>query len=222
MGSAISSVVNVGASIAGNTLGALSDSLDLTGSRARGNALNAQREAYGDVQGYYRPYQQLGQQALSNLTSGNFEMDPSYQFRMQEGLKALQNAAGARGGRQSGATLKALTGYGQNLASQEYGNAFNRNLSLANLGFGASQGMSGARTGIANATASNEMAGHSAKMGLLGQGLSLATLGLSGGLSGLGSAPVSNSAGFSALPQSPVSNYGMTGIQPYKLNTYGY
>jgi hypothetical protein len=52
--------------------------------------------------------------------------DPGYQFRLDEGQKALEGSAAAGGNLLSGSTLKALTNYGQNAASQEYQNAFNR------------------------------------------------------------------------------------------------
>jgi len=56
----------------------------------------------------------------------DFEADPGYAFRMSEGLKALDRQAAARGGLISGSALKASQRYGQDMASQEYTNAFNR------------------------------------------------------------------------------------------------
>ena len=56
----------------------------------------------------------------------NFQADPGYGFRLSEGMKALERSAAARGGLMSGGTGKALQRYGQDLASQEYGNAFQR------------------------------------------------------------------------------------------------
>jgi hypothetical protein len=55
-----------------------------------------------------------------------FEQDPGYAFRQSEGMKALERSAAARGGLLSGGTLKGIQRFGQDLASQEYGNAFNR------------------------------------------------------------------------------------------------
>jgi len=55
-----------------------------------------------------------------------FQADPGYGFRMSEGMKGLERSAAARGGLLSGATLKGIQRYGQDLASQEYTNAFNR------------------------------------------------------------------------------------------------
>lgn len=57
-----------------------------------------------------------------------FKQDPGYQFRLKEGSKALQNSAAARGTLLTGATAKALQGYGQEQASQEYGAAYGRAL----------------------------------------------------------------------------------------------
>jgi hypothetical protein len=56
----------------------------------------------------------------------DFQQDPGYAFRQAEGMKALERSAAARGGLLSGGTLKGIQRFGQDLASQEYGNAFNR------------------------------------------------------------------------------------------------
>ena len=56
----------------------------------------------------------------------DFEADPGYGFRMSEGMKALERSAAARGGLLSGTTLKGIQRFGQDLASQEYQNAFTR------------------------------------------------------------------------------------------------
>ena len=82
------------------------------------------------------PWRQAGITALNKLTPlateytpfgmQQFQQDPGYAFRMQEGMKALERSAAARGGLLSGSTLKGAQRYGQDLASQEYMNAFNR------------------------------------------------------------------------------------------------
>jgi hypothetical protein len=56
----------------------------------------------------------------------DFKTDPGYGFRLSEGLKALERSAAARSGLLSGATLKGITRFGQDTASNEYMNAFNR------------------------------------------------------------------------------------------------
>ena len=55
-----------------------------------------------------------------------FQQDPGYAFRQAEGMKALERSAAARGGLLSGSTMKGIQRFGQDLASQEYQNAFNR------------------------------------------------------------------------------------------------
>ena len=56
----------------------------------------------------------------------DYQADPGYAFRLSEGMKGLQNSAAARGLLSSGSTLKGITDYSQGMASQEYGNAYNR------------------------------------------------------------------------------------------------
>ena len=72
--------------------------------------------------------QGFGKYASAEFTPANFlaNQDPGYAFRMSEGMKALDRSAAARGGLLSGSTLKGAQRYGQDLASQEYQNAFNR------------------------------------------------------------------------------------------------
>ena len=82
------------------------------------------------------PWRQAGITALNKLTPlateytpfgmDQFQQDPGYAFRMQEGMKALERSAAARGGLLSGGMLRGAQQYGQGLASQEYMNAFNR------------------------------------------------------------------------------------------------
>jgi len=82
------------------------------------------------------PWRQAGITALNKLTPlateytpfgmDQFQQDPGYAFRMSEGMKALERSAAARGGLLSGGMLRGAQRYGQDLASQEYMNAFNR------------------------------------------------------------------------------------------------
>lgn len=52
--------------------------------------------------------------------------DPGYEFRMAEGQKALERSAAARGGLFSGRAMKDISRFGQDYASNEFANAFNR------------------------------------------------------------------------------------------------
>lgn len=73
-------------------------------------------KGYGDYTG------ELGFDA----SSVDVTQDPGYAFRLSQGQKALDTGAGAKGQLFSGAQQKALAKYGQELGSQEYQNAYNR------------------------------------------------------------------------------------------------
>lgn len=74
---------------------------------------------------------------LKTLMNGQFSTsDPSYQWRYDQGQKAVERSAAARGLLQSGNAAIELQQYGQGMASQEYGAQFNRTLSA----MGASEG----------------------------------------------------------------------------------
>lgn len=86
------------------------------------------------------PFRQIGLQNLNRLaalygeggefarapTGAEISMDPGYAFRLAEGTKALERGAAARGGLLSGRTLMGTQRFGQELASQEYQNAYAR------------------------------------------------------------------------------------------------
>ena len=102
-------------------------------------ALKQQKEALERQIGLQEPFRQVGVNALAQYPTAaapsytpfgmpQFKTDPGYNFRLAEGLKALERSASARGLLQSGGTLKGIQQYGQNIASDEYQNAFNRYL----------------------------------------------------------------------------------------------
>ena len=76
---------------------------------------------------------QPGGAATQNFSYAPFDYnqntDPGTQFRLKQGLDAMNATAAARGGLISGNALKAGQDYGQAQGSQEYSNAFNRYLS---------------------------------------------------------------------------------------------
>lgn len=99
----------------------------------------------------FEPYAQGGRQAY-DLTLGAlglggqggrdaavqaFQTSPGYDFQLDQGLQAIDRSAAARGNLASGATLKALQGYGQNLANQEYGTWLGNLGKLSSAGMGA-------------------------------------------------------------------------------------
>ena len=122
-----------------------------------GDVLNKGIDAAID---YQTPYYDTGVRALGTMekmiTPGNqyLPQDPGYQFRLEQGNQAINNAAAARGNLLSGATLKALDSYSSGLASQEFQNAFSRWNELATKGQSAGNVISGLEqgrgTGLAN------------------------------------------------------------------------
>lgn len=78
----------------------------------------------------------VGQGSLTTPYSGTFtaptelteQNDPGYQARLKLGTDAIQKSAAARGSVVTGGTAKALDTYGQDYASNEYGNVYNRAL----------------------------------------------------------------------------------------------
>jgi len=88
---------------------------------------NLARNRYGELVGLGPNTNAMGYgSAVQPFDMSKFQADPGYNFRMSEGLKALDRQAAARGGMMSGAALKAAGRYGQESASQEFGNAYNR------------------------------------------------------------------------------------------------
>lgn len=61
-------------------------------------------------------------------TAETFKTDPGYEFRAREMQRAIENAASARGLLSTGGTLQDLMTARGSLASQEYGNIWNRQL----------------------------------------------------------------------------------------------
>lgn len=101
-------------------------------------AADIQKQMFEKQLALQEPWRQAGVGALNQLiplagaykpfTAANMYNEPGYQFRLSEGLKALDRQAAARGGLMSGSALKAAERYGQEYAGSEYQNAFNRYL----------------------------------------------------------------------------------------------
>jgi len=161
--------IGAGALIGSSVIGAITGSkaagaqADAANNAAQSQAnsasqsLDVQKQMFDEQVALNKPWQDAGLVALKNyadnpafkFSATDFTADPSYQFRKEQGVNALDMSASSRGKLLSGAQDKALTQYGQDLASTEYGNAYNRalqnyntnqntQLNLANIGRGAS------------------------------------------------------------------------------------
>jgi hypothetical protein len=65
--------------------------------------------------------------------------DPGYQFRLDQGRKALEQSAAGKGTLRTGGSLRDLISYGQQMGSQEYGNVFNRALNAYSTNLGTAK-----------------------------------------------------------------------------------
>lgn len=131
-----------GATVVGSLIGAkASKSAASTQAAAAEQASDLQREIFQQTRADQEPWRQAGVNALGVMQStagnvpaafkfgaGDYQADPGYAFRLSEGQKALDRQAAARGGLISGGALKAAQRFGQEMGSQEFGNAYNRAL----------------------------------------------------------------------------------------------
>lgn len=184
----LGALLGVGASLIGNAIaGRNAKKAAQTQADSADKASQIQQEQFEKLRSDLEPYRQAGGTALAQMMGkmtpdGYFNQtykgqdiynDPSYQFRLNEGLGAVQQASANQGNLLSGATLKALNNYAQDYASQEYHNAYNRfNADQTNqynrlsnlIGMGqnasAQQGNAGMQT--AQAVANNTMLGANA------------------------------------------------------------
>jgi hypothetical protein len=89
-----------------------------------------------------------------DFSMNDFEVDPGYAFRLSEGNKALERSAAARGMVMSGSMFKGAQRFGQDLASQEYQNAFNRFQTNRSSRLNPLMGMAGAGQNATNVVSS--------------------------------------------------------------------
>jgi hypothetical protein len=128
--------------VAGAMVGSALIGANASSKAAKAQARSADRAADLQMEQFERqvelqePWRKAGEEALNKLIPiaseytpfgmEQFQADPGYAFRMSEGMKGLERSAAARGGLLSGGMLKGIQRFGQNLASDEYTNAFNR------------------------------------------------------------------------------------------------
>jgi hypothetical protein len=156
------------------------------GTKAQTNAANndlaLQERVYDETVGRFEPYRGAGNEGINALRyelvggarpSGysGFQETPGYEFAFNEGQRALEGSAAAGGNLRSGATMKALTSYGQGMANQEYGNYLARLGSLAGMGQAAAgnQAAAGANFGGMSSNALSAI-GNAQSAGAIAQG----------------------------------------------------
>lgn len=193
MAAITSALIGAAGAIGGGILASkASKSAAKTQAAAADRAAQLQHEQYLQTRGDLEPYRNLGTGSIGlyndslglNGAAGNtravnaFQAGPGYSFAMNEGIKARDMSAAARGGLYSGAYAKELTRYGQGVANQEYGGWQNRlfgNVQLGqnaaamtgNLGAQAANAQGNYLTQGANATAAGQIGSANAWLGAL-------------------------------------------------------
>lgn len=124
--------------------GALSNKGAKQGARAQQDAqmasIEEQRRQYDQSRADMMPWLQAGQgglRQLNRLAAGDFSgfhESPEYAFTRDQGLQSLERGAAARGGMYSGGADADRMRFASGLASQEYGNHWNRLAGLAGVG----------------------------------------------------------------------------------------
>lgn len=138
--------------------------------KSTASQLALQKEIFETNKAGAEPWITAGKEALGTLSTkikdGSFDLskygmgdliqDPGYQFRVEQGQKALERSAGARGKLFSGNQIAAGVQLGQEMGSQEFGNAFARTVGERNAEYGrlwdqSAQGLSAqnAMSGVA-------------------------------------------------------------------------
>ncbi|MFM0020914.1 hypothetical protein [Paraburkholderia azotifigens] len=224
-----------------------------TQAQAAEDAAHLQNDQYNNTQANLQPYMDFGKSAINPLqaalgynpdwsvnpgsilqqkftapTAAEAAASPGYQFTQQQGLKAVQNSAAARGLGVSGAAMKGAASYATGLADSTYNDVFNRALTTFNTNYSSAANNANRLTGIVgsgqNAAATNGSLGATA-VGNIGNTLTsganaqaAGTIGagnaLSNGLNGIGSSAltyglITNNAG--AAPNSAAMAAGSNG-----------
>lgn len=192
------------------------------------------------------PWRAAGAGALSQLTAGtgaggdfnrnftlaDFQQDPGYAFRQQQGMRGVESSAAARGGLLNGGTLKALDRYNQDYASGEFQNAynrfnndrtqrFNRLASIAGLGQTATRDVANMGTQNAQQIGNNVMQAANARAsGYIGQANAV-----NGGIQSLGNwwqqANALGGGGTSYVAPNANGTYNNPGGGGYSFNSTG-
>ena len=97
-----------------------------------------------------------------------FHTSPGYGFALDQGLRALDHGAAAKGILNSGDTLKAEQRYGTGLADQAFGEYYNRLFKLSELGENAATKTASATADAAKGIAQTDLSEGSALSSIYG------------------------------------------------------
>lgn len=171
---AAAAAVGVAGSVAGGMMqSSAANKASKAAQKSQREALAQQREIFDLQRADQMPYMDVGQNALADVADlsgangveagraaqANFLESPGYQFQLEQGQKAIDRSAAARGMLRSGATMEASQKFGQGLAAQDFTTYYNRLAGLAGMGQQSANAVSNAASNLSN------------KIGEAGQGI---------------------------------------------------
>lgn len=213
-------------SIAGAAIsGSAAKSAAETQAKAAEDAAHLQNDQWQQTQDNLQPYMDLGKSYINPLESAlanpmltqRFSAPstadamnaPGYQFTQQQGLKAVQNSAAARGLGVSGAAMKGAASYATGLADSTYNDVFNRALQTFNTNYSSAANNVNRLQSVVgngqNAAATNGSLG-AAAVGNIGNTLTSGANASAAGMVGAGNAI---SSGLSSIGNNALI-YGLT------------
>lgn len=163
-----------------------SESAAQTQANSANAATQAQLQMYNQNVQRLSPWTNAGSSALGSLQgmmpqltqqfgAAQYQQSPGYQWQLGQGTQAITDAASATGGVNSGNTLKALAGYGQGLANQDFYQAQNAYQNWQNQTYNMYSGLSNTGANAAGGTAGiGAQVGQSIGDNMIGAGNALA------------------------------------------------
>ena len=163
-----------------------SESAAQTQANSANAATQAQLQMYNQNVQRLSPWTNAGSSALGSLQgmmpqltqqfgAAQYQQSPGYQWQLGQGTQAITDAASATGGVNSGNTLKALMGYGQGLANQDFYQAQNAYQNWQNQTYNMYSGLSNTGANAAGQTAGiGTQVGQSVGNNMIGAGNALA------------------------------------------------
>tara|TARA_R100001086_G_scaffold180400_5_gene100175 strand:- start:2860 stop:3711 length:852 start_codon:yes stop_codon:yes gene_type:complete len=123
--------------------------------RGGGNAFAPQRSYSVGGQAQYGPPQGQSAQSAANNAFDIFRNSTGYQFRLGEGMDALNSGYAGAGTLQSGAAMKDALRYAQNFASNELGNYMGYLGNQQGVGLSGASALAGVGQNYANSVGAN-------------------------------------------------------------------
>jgi hypothetical protein len=117
----------------------------------------------------------------------NFSTSPGYDWRVGQGIKALDRSAAAKGMLLSGAQAKGINDYGQQQGSQEFGNYTNALMGLSGAGLQGQLNTDNTNASITNKGNELNYGGALAQASSYSSAANALANGISGGINSLGS-----------------------------------